>query len=665
MSWIQNLLPSQLTQALGWTLIHSLWQGVVLAILLAVSLILLRKNSSKLRYFIATSALFTLVLATGITFITLYQSAVPSPQKSSVVTQFTATPSSTLAHTNQVQAPSQLAFFSDYFGQHLPLIVTIWLLGVVVLMLRFLGGYALLQRMRHHRVSAVNREWQLKILEIADHLKIKKIVRLMESANAKTPMVIGYLKPVILLPLGTISGLSSKQVESILAHEMAHIARNDYLINILQSIVEIFLFFNPAMWWISGCVRAEREHCCDDIALQLTNDHLTLVKTLATLEEMRIASPPAAVAFVGKKGGLVRRIRRIVNTPRINATFSEGFVAAILLVGFLFLGSSYRYTRPVTQPQTLLEPALSPTFASLPASITKAQVPVPVAKKTEDTIRFGKFMIITNPRGEVTVFKNGKVIRPEDYEKYENDFAINNEKIRIGKKNRNPITIDIEPKKSYSNTYHYDNDFPAPPSPPNPSQNLHFDNHYDYNGSNSTQTWAENKDGRKVEIKWKNGKMQWLKINGEVIPPRDYYKHQALIDDVRSRFNSHHYDSRNHHRRQTEYERRRRRQRDIYDRNRRLHQQHLDTHRRNMEAHNKRMKDLEAIIDKMKNDGILDRNTRNYRLKIQNGYIEINGKRLNKTQYENYRQFIIKLTGNDISESGSSWSWVSTHSDDD
>jgi len=682
MSWIQNLLPPQLTHALGWTLIHSLWQGAALAILLAISLILLRKNSSKLRYFIATSALFTLVLASVITFMSLYQTTAPLSNYSSLAPKIGGATSVSLIHSIQTQAPDKFAFFSNYFGQHLPLIVTIWLLGVLVLMLRFLGGYALLQRMRHHQVAATNREWQLKVLEIADHLKIKKIVRLLESANAKTPMVIGYLKPVILLPLGTISGLGSKQVESILAHEMAHIARNDYLVNILQSIVEIFLFFNPAMWWISGCVREEREHCCDDIALQLTGDHLTLVKTLATLEEMRIAAPPAAVAFAGKKGGLVGRIRRIINAPRTNATFSEGFVAAILLVGFLFMGSFYMHTDPTKEinPKPPLAKASLPSLASLPglASLptlaTVAQPPTTAAKSVEDTIRFGKFMIVTNPRVGVLVFKNGKIIKPEDYEKYENDFAINNEKIRIGKKGKNPITIDIEPKTSYSNVYDYDPDIPTPPLPPSPPN---FNSHSDY-GYDNTYTWVQNDDGKKVEMRWRNGVLQQLKINDQMVDPKDYGQHQQLIRDIKKKQKgiveaqkraerNHKYaldaqkQAQRNHKHALEIQKQAQRsQKRALEAEKRARNQH----RRNMDAHNERMRELDAIVRKMKQDGIIDKNARNYRLKIQNGYIKINGKRLSKKQYEEYRQFILNLTGNDIARPGSSWNWTFSHDDD-
>lgn len=697
MNWIQQFIPTQLIDVLGWTLIHSLWQGASLAILLAIVLIFLRRNSSKVRYFIAASALFTLTLAAVITFVSLYQSENYQAQ----VSTLTQTPPSiasgksslALIRPIAIDSQGQLAFFSDYFNQHLPLIVTIWLLGVLVLMLRFLGGFAYLQRLRHHQVTSVSKDWQVKTLEIADQLRIKKVVRLFESAMVKTPMVIGHLKPVILLPLGTISGLGSKQVESILAHELAHIARNDYLVNILQSIVEIFLFFNPAMWWISARIREERENCCDDIALQLTNDRLTLVKTLATLEEMRVSAPQAAVAFAGKKGGLVGRIRRIVNSPRTNATFSEGFVAAMLLIGFLFLASFYVHTKQVpvknkvrqtlaTKGNRISEQAQKPSKVQAKVQ-TKSDIKTakhPLAtqaikpmKKTEDTIRFGKFMIITRPGRQVAVYKSGKKIDPDDYDKYEKDFAINSKEIRIGKKNQSPITIKVDPKKSYTNVYDYhsdDNDTPLSPMPPLPPTS-NFGVH-DYNYSkNEVRTWVEDDGKKQVEVKFRNGKVVKLKIDGKVIPPKKYGKYRKQINKARevSPGSSYHQDYSNVQRQSRRMQRRnlemQRSTQSLQRRRRReMERFHSQARRRQRNTHNRRMEELNAIITKMKDDGIIPKETRNYTLSIQNNYIKINGKKLNKRQYKEYRQYILELTGTDIAQKGSSWNWTSTHEED-
>lgn len=702
MNWIQQFIPTQLIDILGWTLIHSLWQGASLAILLATALIFLRRNSSRVRYFIAISALFTLTLATTITFVSLYQSESYQTQISTF-TQTTPSIASgksglSLLRSITIGSQGQLAFFSDYFNQHLPLIVTVWLLGVLVLMLRFLGGFAYLQRLRHHQVASVSKDWQVKTLEIADQLKIKKIVRLFESAMVKTPMIIGHLKPIILLPLGTISGLGSKQIESILAHELAHITRNDYLVNILQSIVEIFLFFNPAMWWISARIREERENCCDDIALQLTNDRLTLVKTLATLEEMRISSPQAAVAFVGKKGGLVGRIRRIVNSPRTNATFSEGFVAAILLIGFLFLASFYVHTKQAPVPVkskahhtlTTKEKQISEQTQKPSRSQAKIQtkpdiraIKKPLAKqvikpmkKTEDTIRFGKFVIITHPRGQVAVYKSGKKIDPDDYEKYEKYFAINSKEIRIGKKNQSPITIKVDPQKSYTNIYDYhsdDNGIPLPPSMPPLPPTSNFGVHdYDYS-KNEVRTWVEDDGKKQIEIKFRNGSVVKLKIDGKVIPPNKYSKYRKQINKARklSSRSSYHqdYSDFQHQRRRMQrrnLEMQRRAQSLQRQRNREMERFHNQSRRRQRgwNTHNRHMIELNAIINKMKDDGIIPKETRNYKLSIQNNYIKINGKKLNKRQYKEYRQYILELTGTDIAQKDSSWSWTSTHEED-
>ncbi|EAY27601.1 M56 family metallopeptidase [Microscilla marina] len=660
--WIQNLIPARLIDALGWTLIHSLWQGAVLAIVLVVALILLRKNSSRLRYFVATSALFTLALVATITFVSLYQAGAPVVDKAIPAKMVQA--QLPLVQQVSVASGKNLTFFSNYFNQHLPLIVTAWLLGVLVLMLRFLGGFAYLQRLRHHQTKAVSNDWQVKVLEIADNLKIKKVVRLLESGMAKTPMVIGHLKPMILLPLGTIGGLSAQQVESILAHEIAHITRNDYLVNILQSVFEIVLFFNPAMWWISARVREERENCCDDIALQLTNDRLTLVKTLATLEEMRIGAPQNAVAFAGKKGGLVGRIQRIINSPRTNATFSEGFVAALLMVGFLSLASFYVRTEPtIAKVQATQSHSVTGT-TTLQAAVAK--LPLPTPKPTNDTIRFGKFMIVTLPGKKVVVYKNGKKLQPEDYDKYTKDFAINDQKIRIGEQGKSPIIIAVDPTERKPN-YSYDYDLPTPPSPPTPPSSVHIDH------GNSNRWFRQNQNGKDVSIHYgDHWEVTKLVVNGKTVAPKDYPKYQKDIAAGKRNFEKNREEQRRrrteqrrHHRGLNEHKRELRKHRREHRRElRRQAEQHRRTAEQHRRVASQHRNVLKKVIEEMKKDKIIPADTRNYTLKMKKGEIVINGKKLNKTQYKKYRQFVLEVGGVDIDKKGSSWNWVSTHNED-
>jgi hypothetical protein len=157
-------------------------------------------------------------------------------------------------------------------------------------------------------------------------------------------MVVGHLKPIILLPIGTITGLSPEQLEAILAHELAHIARHDFLVNILQSVVDIVFFYHPGIWWISKVIREEREHCCDDLAVAYNKDSLTFAKALAQLQERDWLQPELAVAINGKKSSLQYRIERLLdfseNTKSLKTTFQEGFFTAVLLT-LAILGFSF------------------------------------------------------------------------------------------------------------------------------------------------------------------------------------------------------------------------------------------------------------------------------------------------------------------------------------
>ena len=158
-------------------------------------------------------------------------------------------------------------------------------------------------------------------------------MKLLESCITDTPVLIGYLRPVILLPLGCLTGLSAAQVECILLHELAHVVRHDYLVNLLQSMVEGLLFYHPAVWWVSRVVRAERENCCDDRVVELMGNARAYAATLAVLEERRAFVPDTALAASG--GNLMKRIRRLTAESRgSQPSVAPAFSAALLLVFF-------------------------------------------------------------------------------------------------------------------------------------------------------------------------------------------------------------------------------------------------------------------------------------------------------------------------------------------
>ncbi len=341
MNYMSEYLSGEFVRAMGWTIVHSLWQGAVVALLLGIIMVVLNKHSANVRYFLSAAALITVVLLAGVTFIIHYQ---PNSTREEVslnapLTNGEATVSQ-ITHSEQHAAAEFGVTITRYFNDHLPLIVMVWLLGFLILSLRLLGGLALTQRLRHYRTYTLPAEWQQKVNELSRKLGITHAVSIVESALTGVPMVIGHLKPVILFPLGTISGLSVQQVEAILAHELAHIYRNDYLVNIIQSVIETIFFYHPAVWWISANIRTERENSCDDIAVALSTDSMTLATALADLEKINSsANPRLAMAATGRNGKLYNRINRLVYSPKNNPTFKEGFIAACVLVSGIFLMS--------------------------------------------------------------------------------------------------------------------------------------------------------------------------------------------------------------------------------------------------------------------------------------------------------------------------------------
>lgn len=362
MNWLEHLLSPAVVRALGWTIVHSLWQGAVVALALAGLLLLLRQHTARIRYRVAGVALLALLGLSAVTFSRYYladnsgtEAVVPTALANVAATTSTVVPASlggnlplvyafdkrpTAAVTGQSAAPaSTTMLWLPYFDQHLPLIVTAWLLGLLAMTLRFLGGLAYLDRLRHYRVRPLPAVWQRRLTELGERAGLRRSVTLLESALVKAPLVAGHLSPVILLPLGTISGLSQAHLEAILAHELAHIVRRDYLMNLVQSITEILFFYHPGVWFVNACLRTERENCCDDIATSMCGSPLTLAQALTGLAELghdRFSAPRLAVAAVGPDGSLLGRVRRLVQR-RSAPTFSEGFMAAVVVLGGIVL----------------------------------------------------------------------------------------------------------------------------------------------------------------------------------------------------------------------------------------------------------------------------------------------------------------------------------------
>src|SRR5204863_1628482 len=184
-----------------------------------------------------------------------------------------------------------------------------WLFGVTLLLGRMAGGWWHVRRLHRMALATLSSPWQTACRRLAYRLGLPAAAHVVESGLVDVPTVVGWLRPAILLPVAALASLSPAQVEAILAHELAHIRRHDYAVNVLQTIVETLLFYHPAVWWLSNRIREEREHCCDDVAIAVCGDPVSYARALAELETFRSASASMAVAATG--GSLIRRVRRI------------------------------------------------------------------------------------------------------------------------------------------------------------------------------------------------------------------------------------------------------------------------------------------------------------------------------------------------------------------
>lgn len=343
MEIINRLLSEELVWALGWAVLHSLWQAALVAVVLALILLGLQGKTARLRYGLANGALlFTFLMAAG-TFWMQYNEAT---SVTTILALDGVGPHLIQSDGDGVLIAPPLTGlwqrFGAYFEEHLPLIVALWLAGIVFFLLRLLGGLAYVQQLKRNQVSPLSEEWHDILARLTKRLWLGRAVGLLESARVSTPMVIGHFKPVILLPIGVVNQLTPEQVEAVLAHELAHIFRNDYLWNIIQSVVEVVLYFNPAVWWMAAIIRNERENCCDDVAVALSGNSLAYAKALVGLQEMQRAAPSFAMAFSGKKHRLLHRVKRILNQPQNKSNTMEKFTVTCLLflmVGVLSMGA--------------------------------------------------------------------------------------------------------------------------------------------------------------------------------------------------------------------------------------------------------------------------------------------------------------------------------------
>ena len=394
----ENIFAQSFVQHLGWALLHSLWQGTLIALLAASALAALRNASAGARHAAGATALVLMLAAPALTFFYLSSSApTNAPRGEAAVESYAASEAPGAqadeaggyrgqlrvaggAKAEGLSAGEPLhAWAERSFSPVLHWFVALWLAGAFVQALRLYGGWRVAQRLKRQGTRPVGTAWEESLARLRRQLRVRRAVRLFESALVEVPTLVGWLKPVVLVPASALAGLTPRQLEALIAHELAHVRRHDYLVNLLQTLVETLLFYHPAVWWVSRQVRIERENACDDLAVEATRGGaVAYARALADLEQLRSAAQPARLAVASDGGSLVARVRRLVGgpaprpgTPRLAPLLAAGLVLCAALATVAGIdGSAAAEVNPDVEPGAQVNNSgrtIAVTFVSVPA----------------------------------------------------------------------------------------------------------------------------------------------------------------------------------------------------------------------------------------------------------------------------------------------------------
>jgi beta-lactamase regulating signal transducer with metallopeptidase domain len=404
-------LSREETVALGWTLLHFLWQGAVLALAFAVVDKMTRRTSASLRYLVALGALALMPLVVVATFAIEMRTAAPTnaiAQRKAEIAQLylDAAPTATGRDLTLVLSPtlSRRTWIANHMEPMLPWVDGVWMIGISLLALRAMGGWYQLQRLRKRARWTIPADVARQFHQISEQMRLARQISLRISEEVISPLAMGAWRATVILPVSAVLRMPPSELEAVLAHELAHIRRFDYLCNLFQTAVESVLFFHPAVWWISRTVRDRREVCCDEIAVSVCADPIVYAQALLRLEEQKSAQLQLAVALKGPNGSLLRRVKLVLGdggTTDSRATSGVRVAAAAILAMGLLFGPKVRsvVAAPlITVSQTAFNHAVP--ALSLVAMPQPATTPIKAKPKSEDQ---GPANVVVTPAPDVNV----------------------------------------------------------------------------------------------------------------------------------------------------------------------------------------------------------------------------------------------------------------------
>jgi bla regulator protein blaR1 len=384
--FITLLFNESLIQALCLTLVHSLWQGLLLALVTGLLVLLTRKSTAVVRYGLFSVAFVLFLLGSVYTFIVQWDHAEMSAVPPNTNVAEALPPMSVTGEKAVFQVgfltghPNVVESAAAFFNKHAYLIVLIWFVILVVKMVRVTIQFGAGRKLARHRVRPPSQAWKDRARELASRIGITIPVTLLESEVVTVPMMMGFLKPIILLPVSLLAQLPPAEVEAILLHELAHIRRGDYFVNIIFTFWEMLFFFNPAVLWICALIREERENCCDDIAIRQVGSKKEFVSALVSFVQCDRKAEVSAMFFPGSGNHLLKRVRRIVYRDDKQLDGKEKFFLVFCFVLAGIVGLAYTHASPAQR-----RPGLGVTAAQTKDSVPNGH-PDTLEKREEERV---------------------------------------------------------------------------------------------------------------------------------------------------------------------------------------------------------------------------------------------------------------------------------------
>lgn len=371
-------------QALGWSILHSIWLGAVCYIIINIIKLINPKQSAAARYNTAFFLQVSIFLGFMISFLFYYS------KYKAMENLYQATPPEMIPAINfQERSPFSLE-------RMFPYLVAAYLIGFIIQVLILCNSYLKLRQLKYTGLDSIPKEWNLLFNKSKESLQISKRVSIFLSKHISVPLTVGFLKPFVLFPIAFVNNLNTTQVEAIILHELAHIKRQDYLFNLLKVVMETILFFNPFVWALSKMIEKERENACDDMVLKQISTPIHYAKALVELEELRMKNTPAlSMAATGNKNHLFQRIKRITNMETNHRNVKQQLLAVLASsVAMISLALLIPAQQSVAEEIELIDPIVPVPHAALKSMSAEVCLDTIKAVNTVNKIKVNNHEIV-------------------------------------------------------------------------------------------------------------------------------------------------------------------------------------------------------------------------------------------------------------------------------